>query len=257
MEPINFTIEKAYRPNLQLFEEYQEGKPLPPKVEDMRMDSDTEKLAMQHVLARLTLVNVLDWKDWMKAWFGKEGEADIIVMSSVTDGESDKPFGLQLKPFEHVGRRKPLSIDPNFGVMMYQRSGKIPTYLDMRILGRDRQSTRNVGQALSDIRQNSDFKSAVNTLSSAFAGPIGPVFAQVDTLVSLVGAILKLQSDDQLLYYAATVHRDFDRLGIGERNDTTPSWILVIKSRWVEHRILLNFTVGLAGDGRQVLILVG
>jgi hypothetical protein len=33
--------------------------------------------------------------------------------------------------------------------------------------------------------------------------------------MGIVGTVLKLQKDDQLLYYAATVHRDFDNLGIG------------------------------------------
>jgi hypothetical protein len=100
---------------------------------------------------------------------------------------------------------------------MYQHSGKIPAYLDIRIfIARSKQGIRDIGQALATIRGDNDFKSTVQKLASLVTGPIGIVTAQIEQIIGIIGKVLQLKKDDKLYYYAATISRDFDNLGIGK-----------------------------------------
>jgi hypothetical protein len=181
----------------------------------IKMDSQTQLLAQEQVLVRLKEMSILGWKSWFS------DESDIYVITTVADDNSQSPFRLELKSFPHVRKGDKLTIG-SFGVQMYHSSGRVPSYLDMRILvARSKQKIRDAGKALDAIRNNNDFKSAVQTLSSLVTGPIGIVASQVETIVGIIGAILKIQNDDQLLYYPVTVSKDFDNLGIGINCDNT------------------------------------
>lgn len=217
-EPVKFSVELEDRPNLSKIQQLEVNRLPPESYRDMAMDDQTLNLAKQQVLARLRVVTVLDWK----SWFGVGNESDIDIVSVIVDGESDRPCEMQLKSFPKVQKGASVSIDPDYPVMMYERAGKVPRYLDIRILvARNRQGVRNVGEAMLSITNNNYYKSAVQTLSSLVTGPIGAVLGQVDAIVGTIGAILKLQADDQLLYYAGTLSRDFDKLGIGPHDRTT------------------------------------
>jgi hypothetical protein len=215
---VKFTPDKEYRPSFSLLQQIQEDTvkgTAKEKLLSIQMDSQTQLLAQEQVLVRLKEMSILDWKSWFS------DESDIYVITLVVDDNSQSPFKLELKSFPHVRKGEKLTIG-SFGVQMYQHSGRVPSYLDMRILvARSKQKLRDAGEALGDIRNNNDFKSAVQTLSSLVTGPIGIVASQVDTIVGIIGAILKIQNDDQLLYYPVTVSKNFDNLGIGLNCDET------------------------------------
>jgi hypothetical protein len=218
MRHVKFTIDKEYRPNFRKIQKFQKGTL---KKEDhvVQMDSGTKELAKQQVLLRLTEVKILNWKRRLR--IGNEADIDVITM--VTDGKpNDQAQNVELKTFPKIRRGSKLTIGSP-GVQLYQNSGDVPPFLDIRILiARNRQGARDIGQALTGIRNNSDFKTAVAKLSSIITGPIGAITSQVDTIIGIIGAILQIQKDDKLLYYATTLHRDFDNLGIGTHCDGTP-----------------------------------
>lgn len=213
--PVRFTIEKEYRPSFKKILKSQR-KGLQKQDHLIQMDPGISALAAKQVLLRLNEVSVLKWKSTL----GLGKEADIDVVTVVVD-DANKPLTLELKSFPKVKRGEKLSIG-KFGVQMYQESGRIPTFLDMRILvARNKQGVRDVGQALKQISESQDLQGATNVLSSLISGPIGTLTSQVDTILGIIGTILGIQKDDQLLYYATTVHRDFDNLGIGKHCDGT------------------------------------
>jgi hypothetical protein len=218
IKPVKFTPDKEYRPSFSLLEQIRDGTirgPAKDKLLRIKMDAQTESRARDQVLVRLMDMTILDWKSWFSA------ESNIYVITTVVDDDSKSPFSMELKAFPHVRKGDALTIG-RFGVKMYQKRGKVPDFLDMRILvARSKQGIRDAGEALEAIRGNTDFENAVQTLSSLVTGPIGKVTSQADTIVGLIGAILKLQDDDQILYYPVTVSKDFDNLGIGKKCDDT------------------------------------
>ena len=88
-------------------------------------------------------------------------------------------------------------------------------------MARSAKNLRDMGKAIQKVKNNSDVRDAVSTLAALATGPVGGVLSQAEEIMGIVGAVLELQRDDQLLYYVVTVHRDFDNLGIGTTCDKT------------------------------------
>ena len=219
MEPVKFTIDKEYRPHIsELQQELEKQRELTEVERTKRTTNMTPKLlelAQEHILVSLKDMQIIDWHSWFS------NQSDIYVVTTVTDGTSNNPLKLELKDFPHVKRGDKLSIG-EFGVMMYERSGTVPDYLDIRILvARNKQPTRDAGKALQDISNNNDFKNAVSVLSSILSGPAGIVTGQIDNIVGIIGSILSIQNDDKILYYPVTVSKEFDDLGLGIHCDGT------------------------------------
>ena len=220
MKPIEFRLDKSYRPSFSEIKKLERGGMDRGRILDIQMSDSTLEKAQKQVLMRLNKVKILDWKARFEA-IGIGDETNIYVITLVADGESDKINRLTLSPFTHVRKGQTLSIG-KFGVAMYQRSGLVPRYLDIRILvARSAKNLRDMGKAIQKVKNNSDVKDAVSTLAALATGPVGVVLSQAEEIMGIVGAVLELQRDDQLLYYVATVHRDFDNLGIGTTCDKT------------------------------------
>lgn len=220
LRPIEFSADKKYRPSLSKITRLEKGNIPLETLPDIQMSDKIFDKAQNQVLMRLKRIKILDWKARFKA-LGIGDETNIYVITLVSDGESDKTERLMLSPFTHVKKGQSLSIG-KWGVSMYTRSGVVPRYLDIRILvARSAQNLRDMGKAIKKVKNNSDVTDAVTTLAALATGPVGIVLSQADKVMGIVGAVLQLQKDDQLLYYVATVHRDFDNLGIGTTCDKT------------------------------------
>lgn len=216
LQPIKFSIEKEFRPSFKKMKSLDEGKKKD-EYKDFQMDDSIKKLARESILMRIINVKVLDWKARLKR-LGIGDEADIDIITYVVDGENDRPaYNISLKSFPKIKRQTNVAIG-NPGIMIYEREGKVPRFLDIRILvARNRQGIRNVGTAMNKIVKDENFKEATFALTALLSSPINVITSQIDNIVGIIGAILEMQKDDQLLYYAATFHRDFDNLGIGKK----------------------------------------
>lgn len=215
LEPIKFELDGEYRPSLSKIQKFGiDGKS--DEHVDFRMDNSISQLAKQSILMRLTEMKILEQKKRFRM-FRRNRESDIDLVTYVIDGETDRPpYNISIKSFNKIKEGGSLTIgDP--GLMIYEREGKIPRFLDIRILVvRNKQGTRDIGEALTQIKNNENFKSVTNTLSSLLTSPFNILTNQVDNIMGIIGAILKMQKDEKLLYYACTYHRDYDNLGIGQ-----------------------------------------
>ena len=179
----------------------------------MKMSPQLQRIAQKQLMARLKSVQILDWPYRIR-----RGEPDIYLIATVIDDNNNAPFTLKLDSFPKLRQEELLPIDSQFGVQMYRTAGNIPAYLDIRILvARSNEGIRQAGEAMTSIESNPTFKSAVATLSTLIAGPVGIIASQADRIIGIIGAILKLKKDSKLCYYVATISRDFDNLAVGQQ----------------------------------------
>jgi hypothetical protein len=216
---VNFKPDKVYRPSFTLLEAVQTDDvqgTAKEKLHSIQMDPHLRDLAQQQIMARLKSVQILNWNSPKLRLTGNK-KSDIYVITTIVDDYSKDPVTCELNSFSNINKGDRLTIASEFGVKMFQCSGRIPTYLDIRILVvRSKKGIRDLGQALASIRGDSDFKDTVQKLASLVTGPIGIVTAQIEQIVGVIGKILQLKKDDQLCYYCATITRDFDNLAIGK-----------------------------------------
>jgi hypothetical protein len=203
MKMVKFRLLKGNRPHIKELRKMRIEKvrgPPPPSF----VPSGTPLPQTGSILVRLKKVKILNWNSRWKR------KVSIYVFTTVLDETSKNPVSLDLKTFDHVKKGDELSLGKP-GVAMYQKTGMLPGFLDMRILvARSKQGYRAAGDLLIEISKNKDYKNAVSELISIAGGPVSVLINKFDLIVGLIGAILKLQKDDQLLFYPATVTRDFD-----------------------------------------------
>lgn len=203
----------------------------------MRMSPQLQQIAQKQLIARVKSVQILDWP-----YHFRRGEPDIYLVATVIDDNNNTPFTLKLDSFPKIRQDELLPIDSQFGVQMYRTAGHIPAYLDIRILvARSKEGIRQAGEAMTSIESNPTFKSAIATLSTMVAGPIGVLASQADRIIGIIGAILKLQKDSKLCYYVATISRDFDNLAVGQQ--------IEYKNRYVS----LSYKIE-AGTSKEIVI---
>ncbi len=165
------------------------------------------------LLMRLQEVKI---KGWNTKWGRLVRKVPIYIITTVVDGSKENPIKLQLKSFNNVERGTILSIG-NLGVSMYYKKGKLPEFLDTRILiVRSKDSYRYAGGLLHKINQNSEFLDAVKELSVLSGNPLA-ILSQVDSIIDIIAKILILQRDDQLLYYPVTISKEFEKFSPGKR----------------------------------------
>ena len=125
---------------------------------------------------------------------------------------------LEVKTFNDVSDGEALQIGPA-GLAMYRNEvGKLPRYLDYRILvAESDQELRDAGSVIEEIRNDGTFKSFRDNLlvlTGAAAPTIALATAAADFAMNLVGRILKMNRDDQLIYIAGSFDDAFDDLGV-------------------------------------------
>jgi hypothetical protein len=146
------------------------------------------------------------------------GKGDIYLVTLATDGVSLEPMALTIKTFEDISDGEALQLGPA-GLAIYRNTeGKIPRYLDYRIMVVESdQELRDAGQVIQEIRDDATFKSfRDNLLGITGAGQplIALATAAADFSMGLISRILKMNRDDQLIYIAGSFDDVFDDLGV-------------------------------------------
>jgi len=169
---------------------------LDPKIKDVEM--------------RLKEVFIFDNRD--------PGKGDIYLITVVTDNLASEPFTFQVKTFEDVSDNEALQIGPA-GLSIYMNpQGKIPRFLDYRILVMESDhEIRKASDILNDIRNNDQFKTVRDNLI-AMAVTEQPtvtlITAAADLLIELISQILIMNKDDQIIYIVGSFNNNIDDLGV-------------------------------------------
>ena len=145
------------------------------------------------------------------------GKAEIQVVSVVTDGVSAEPIQLCAEVYEGIGRNTELPFGPG-GVALYRTSdGKIPQFLDYRILVMELdEDVRKAGELLDSVRQDAQFKqfrAALLAATVVAAPPAALITSATDFTLNLLARLLKANKDDQLLLVRGSFSNTFDDLG--------------------------------------------
>jgi hypothetical protein len=146
------------------------------------------------------------------------GKGDIYLVTLVTDNLSPEPFTITIKTFEDIHDEEGLPIGPG-GLAIYRNEpGKIPRFLDYRILiVESDQEIRQAGDVLEQVKEDEQYKSFRDSLS-AMAGISQPATALItvaaDFIMGLVARILRMNRDDQIIYVAGSFDDKFDDLGV-------------------------------------------
>lgn len=181
---------------------------LPPKLESAVRGLELSP-AIQHVRMTLKEVFVFDNRD--------PGKGDIYLVTLVTDGIAAEPMRLEVKTFNDVSDGEALQFGPA-GLAMYRNEpGKLPRYLDYRILvAESDQELRDAGAVLDEVRNDGTYKSfrdGLLKLTGAAAPAIALATSAADFTMGLVARVLKMNRDDQLMYVAGSFDDAFDDLG--------------------------------------------
>lgn len=146
------------------------------------------------------------------------GKGDIYLVTVVTDNLSPEPFTITIKTFEDVHDEEGLQIGPG-GLAIYRNeAGKVPRFLDYRILvAESDQEIRQAVDVLEQITSDDQYKSFRDSLV-AIAGVSGPATALItvaaDFVMGLVAKVLRMNRDDQIIYIAGSFDDKFDDLGV-------------------------------------------
>ena len=144
-------------------------------------------------------------------------KAEIQLVSVVTDGVSAEPIQLYSELYEGIGRNTELPLGPS-GVALYRTSdGKVPQFLDYRILIMELdEDVRQAGELLDAVRQDDQFKqfrSALLAATTIASPPAALITAATDFALNLLARLLKANKDDQLLLLRGSFSNTFDELG--------------------------------------------
>jgi hypothetical protein len=146
------------------------------------------------------------------------GKGDIYLVTLVTDNLSSEPFTITIKTFEDIHDGENLQIGPG-GLAIYRNEpGKIPRFLDYRILVVESdQEIRQAVDVLEQVKEDEQYKSFRDSLS-AMAGVSQPATALItvaaDFIIGLVARVLRMNRDDQIMYVAGSFDDKFDDLGV-------------------------------------------
>lgn len=146
------------------------------------------------------------------------GKGDIYLVNVVTDNLSVEPFTLTIKTFEDIHDNEGLQIGPA-GLTIYRNpQGKVPRFLDYRIMVMESdQEIRQSGEVINEIRNNDQFKAVRENLiaMAAVAQPTAALItAATDLVIGLIAQILKMNEDDQIIYVAGSFNDKIDDLGV-------------------------------------------
>lgn len=144
-------------------------------------------------------------------------KAEVQVLTVVSDGVSAEPIQLSSEVYEGIGRNTELPLGPG-GIALYRTSdGKIPAFLDYRILVMELdEDVRKAGELLDAVRQDEQFKQFRTSLLAAAAvaaPPAALITAATDFTLNLLARLLKANRDDQLLLVSGSFSNTFDDLG--------------------------------------------
>lgn len=164
---------------------------------------------------RLNKVKILDKSEGIF-----RGNGEVFFISIVNDGIKE-PAILKIQTIHDVkngddlfdkGLQKPLTL-------YLSEEGKVPRLLDFRlmVMESDIKESEKMEEILDTISSNSDYKDAVDAIRDllAAAAPATAIGKMLDSIAGIIKKVLKLNKDDQLLYYTARFTKDFDNLGIG------------------------------------------
>jgi len=146
------------------------------------------------------------------------GKGDIYLVTVVADNLSQEPITLEVRTFEDIHDNEALQLGAA-GLTMYRNpQGKIPRFLDYRILvSESDHEMRQAGDVVNEIRTNDQFKAVRDNLiaMAATAQPtVALITAAVDLVVGLIARILKMNRDDQIMYIAGSFNDKIDDLGV-------------------------------------------
>jgi hypothetical protein len=146
------------------------------------------------------------------------GKGDVYLVTVVTDNLSPEPFTITIKTFEDIHNEEGLQIGPG-GLAIYRNElGKVPRFLDYRILVVESdQEIRQAGEVLEQVKEDEQYKSFRDSLS-AMAGVSQPATALItvaaDFVMGLIAMVLRMNRDDQIIYVAGSFDDKFDDLGV-------------------------------------------
>ena len=145
------------------------------------------------------------------------GPGEIQIISVVTDGVSTEPIQLHSEVFEGIRRKTELPLGPG-GLTLYRTTtGKIPEFLDYRILIIELdEDVRQAGAILDAVRQDTQFdqfRAALLTAAAVAAPPAALITAATDLTLNILTRLLKADKDDQLLLVQGSFSNTFDELG--------------------------------------------
>jgi hypothetical protein len=146
------------------------------------------------------------------------GKGDIYLVTLVTDNLSAEPFTITIKTFEDIHDDERLPIGPG-GLAIYRNEpGKIPRFLDYRILVVESdQEIRQAVDVLEQVKEDEQYKSFRDSLS-AMVGVSHPATALItvaaDFVMGLIARVLRMNRDDQIIYIAGSFDDKFDDLGV-------------------------------------------
>ncbi|GGK65890.1 hypothetical protein ACD591_02250 [Rufibacter glacialis] len=148
------------------------------------------------------------------------GKAEVYVLTVIADDSSTEPLQLETRVFEHVKNKTHLSLGPK-GVTCYRNTpGKIPHFLDYRIMVMEFDGgARDMGAVLAEVQGNQQFQSFKNSISGITtlgAPQIALITAATDFALALTAKILKGNKDDQLFLVQGSFDNTFDSLGVTE-----------------------------------------
>lgn len=131
----------------------------------LRQASTLGQLASLRLPASTTQVLLSLRRVFIKRKSDLFGPGEVQLLSIVTDGVSTEPIQMSSQVFEGVRRKTELPIGPG-GLALYRTTaGKIPEFLDYRILVLELdEDVRQTGAVLDEVRQDAQFQQFRSTL---------------------------------------------------------------------------------------------
>ena len=138
-------------------------------------------------------------------------KSSIFVITAVSDGSTDDPVLISLDSYDNIkeGCKLPMSQI----LIYYKESEKLPSFIDARILVvKSNKGIRDIGTALTKIKNDSQYKSAVESIVPLLSGGVlaEPLKTSLNFIIQIVGNILKTKKDDKLLFYPFSLVKVFD-----------------------------------------------
>ncbi len=164
------------------------------------------------IIFSLKRVKILKKKDFLN-------KAEIYIGWIVTDDSSDDPIKIRNSSvFEKVKNGDELPLGPS-GITMYRNdSGKLPNFLDFRILILESdEGARAFGAAIEELRKTDEYKAlrdAIIKATIAATPTAALVTAGADFALRMLAKSLSMNQDDQLLLVEGSYDRKFDDLGV-------------------------------------------
>jgi hypothetical protein len=176
-----------------------------------KMETEISKVAI-----RLDKLKILDKSEGIF-----RGNGEVFFISLVNDGATE-PNLLRVETFKNIkdgddlfdkGLQKPFTV-------YLSEEGKVPRLIDFRmmVMEADQAESKKASDVIDAITQDGDYKKIIEAIRVLIknAAPPAAIFTLADTAIGVIKRVLKINEDDQLLYYAARFTKDFDNLGVGK-----------------------------------------